>query len=42
MRSSTPSASPRGTLSIVAIFGGLVVFGWLLLYFGFFLPRSTP
>jgi hypothetical protein len=33
---------PRGTLYIVGIFGALVAVGWLLLYFGLFLPRSTP
>lgn len=34
--------SPRGTLYIVSAFGLLVALGWLLLYFGLFLPRSTP
>ena len=33
---------PRGTLAIVGAFGALVVAGWLLLFFGLFLPRSTP
>jgi hypothetical protein len=33
---------PRGTLYIVGGFGILVALGWLLLYFGLFLPRSTP
>lgn len=33
---------PRGTLYVVAIFGGFVVVGWLLLFFGVFLPRNTP
>ena len=35
-------APPRGTLYIVSAFGILVVLGWLLLYFGLFLPRATP
>jgi hypothetical protein len=34
--------SPRGTLYIVSAFGILVALGWLLLYFGLFLPRVTP
>ncbi len=38
----TPSDHPRGTLYIVATFGGLVVVGWLLFFFGLFLPRNTP
>lgn len=33
---------PRGTLYIVGAFGILVALGWLLLYFGLFLPRATP
>jgi hypothetical protein len=32
---------PRGTLAIVAIFGAFVVVGWLLLFFGLFVPRGT-
>lgn len=36
------SEAPRGTLVIVAIFGALVVAGWLLFFFGLFLPRITP
>jgi hypothetical protein len=32
---------PRGTLAIVSIFGALVVVGWLLLFFGLFVPRGT-
>jgi hypothetical protein len=40
--SSGDGDSPRGTLYIVGAFGVLVVLGWLLLYFGLFLPRSTP
>jgi hypothetical protein len=35
-------SAPRGTVYIVGAFGILVVLGWLLLYFGLFLPRSTP
>jgi hypothetical protein len=34
--------TPRGTLYIVGVFGGLVVVGWMLMYFALFLPRSTP
>ncbi len=33
--------APRGTLVIVATFGALVVVGWLLLFFGVFVPRGT-
>jgi hypothetical protein len=36
------SDQPRGTLIIVAVFGVLVVLGWLLFYFGLYLPRNTP
>ncbi len=32
----------RGTVVIVAIFGGLVAAGWLAFFFGLFLPRNTP
>ena len=32
---------PRGTLIIVSVFGALVVFGWLALFFGLFVPRGT-
>ena len=39
---SDDAAPPRGTLYIVGGFGVLVVLGWLLFYFGLFLPRSTP
>ena len=42
MVENSPSESPRGTLYIVAIFGAAVVAGWLALFFGLFLPRSTP
>jgi hypothetical protein len=42
MASRDNSQPPRGTLCIVGVFGGLVVLGWLLLYVGLFLPRSTP
>lgn len=34
-------AHPRGTVVIVAAFGGLVVLGWLLMFFGLFLARGT-
>ncbi len=33
---------PRGTVVVVGIFGALVVAGWLLFFFGLFLPRNTP
>jgi hypothetical protein len=33
---------PRGTLVIVGAFGALVVVGWLLFFFGLFVPRITP
>jgi len=39
---SSDGDPPRGTLYIVGAFGALVVVGWLLLYFGLFLSRSTP
>jgi len=35
------ATSPRGTVVIVAVFGTLVVLGWLLMFFGLFLPRGT-
>ncbi len=31
---------PRGTLAIVGIYGLLFVIGWLIMYFGVFLPRG--
>ena len=34
--------TPRGTLVIVGMFGALVVLGWLLFFFGLFIPRNTP
>jgi hypothetical protein len=39
---STTEEGPRGTVVIVAVFGALVVLGWLLLFFGLFVPRGTP
>jgi hypothetical protein len=36
-----PDEHPQGTLVIVGVFGGLVVLGWLLLFFGVFVPRGT-
>ena len=33
--------SHRGTVIIVAVFGALVVVGWLLMFFGLFVPRGT-
>ena len=41
-RDTGPQASHRGTVVIVWIFGTLVVLGWLLFFFGLFLPRNTP
>jgi hypothetical protein len=39
-----PSTEPdtRGTVVIVAVFGVLVGLGWLVFFFGLFLPRATP
>jgi hypothetical protein len=34
--------SPRGTVVIVFTFGVLVLVGWLLLFFGVFVPRGLP
>jgi hypothetical protein len=34
--------SPRGTVVIVFTFGALVLVGWLLLFFGVFVPRGLP
>jgi hypothetical protein len=28
-------------MTIVAVFGALVVLGWLLMFFGLFVPRGT-
>jgi hypothetical protein len=28
-------------MTIVAVFGALVVVGWLLMFFGLFVPRGT-
>ena len=46
-RSSPPSekrggidSHPRGTLAIVGIYGLLFAIGWLIMYFGVFLPRG--
>jgi len=36
-----PLHEPRGTLIIVSVFGALVVLGWLLFFFGLFVPRGT-
>jgi hypothetical protein len=38
---SSDYVEPHGTLAIVAVFGVLVVVGWLLLFFGLFVPRGT-
>ena len=37
---SGPGRHPRGTLAIVAIYGLLFALGWLVLYFGVYLPRG--
>ncbi len=41
--SNDPSSAghPRGTVVIVLVFGALVVVGWLLMFFGLFVPRGT-
>ena len=31
---------PKGTLAIVGIYGLLFVIGWLIMYFGLFVPRG--
>lgn len=41
--SDTPETGhPRGTLAIVAIYGLLLVLGWLAMYFLRFLGRGGP
>ena len=41
-RDEPPGAGePRGTVVIVSVFGALVVLGWLLMFFGLFVPRGT-
>jgi len=42
MLSPDPTNDSRGTIYIVGTFGALVVVGWLLFFFGLFLPRNTP
>ena len=42
MPSSDSSDHPRGTVYVVGVFGALVVVGWLLFFFGLYLPRNTP
>ena len=37
-----PGSDTRGTVLIVAVFGALVVVGWLGFFFGLFLPRQAP
>lgn len=32
---------PRGTLAIVGVYGLLFVIGWLIIYFGVFVPRGA-
>ena len=39
---SQDGESPRGTAVIVFTFGALVLVGWLLLFFGVFVPRGLP
>lgn len=38
--SSDVGGHPKGTLAIVGIYGLLFALGWLILYFGVFLPRG--
>ena len=33
---------PRGTLAIVAVYGALLLLGWLAIYFYMFLARGAP
>jgi hypothetical protein len=41
--SSSPATdNPRGTVFIVAALAALIVVGWLLMFFGLFMPRNTP
>ena len=35
------AGAPRGTVVIVSVFGALLVLGWLLMFFGLFVPRGT-
>jgi hypothetical protein len=42
MSPADSSNDSRGTVYIVGVFGALVVVGWLLFFFGLFLPRNTP
>ena len=42
MSSPDSTNDSRGTIYIVGTFGALVVVGWLLFFFGLFLPRNTP
>jgi hypothetical protein len=39
---SQDEESPRGTVAIVFTFGALLLVGWLLLFFGVFVPRGLP
>jgi hypothetical protein len=39
---SQDEESPRGTVVIVFTFGALLLVGWLLLFFGVFVPRGLP
>ncbi len=32
---------PKGTLAIVGVYGLLFAIGWLILYFGVFVPRGA-
>jgi hypothetical protein len=40
--SPPPESDTRGTVLIVAVFGALVVVGWMGFFFGLFLPRQAP
>ncbi len=42
MSTSDSGDHPRGTVYVVGVFGALVVVGWLLFFFGLYLPRNTP
>ena len=38
---SDAGGHPKGTLAIVGIYGLLFAVGWLVLYFGVFVPRGA-
>jgi len=35
-----PGGHPRGTLTVMVLYGALFVLGWLALYFFVYLPRG--